>query len=116
PVKATADESLLGGGRADDSFNGQLSFYPDGSRFVFVGNAGTGVYRLYEGGLGAPPHAVTAASKEDGHPAVSPDGRWLVYVSARSGLGKLVLRDLTTGVERPLTTGEKVDLYPTWSP
>ena len=116
PVKATAEESLLGGGRADDSFNGQLSFYPDGSRFVFVGNAGAGVYRLYEGGLGAPPRAVTAASKEDGHPAVSPDGRWLVYVSARSGVGKLVLRDLTTGLERPLTTGDKVDLFPTWSP
>jgi Tol biopolymer transport system component len=50
-----------------------------------VGNGGAGVYRLYEGGLGAAPRAVTAASKEDGHPAVSPDGRWLVYVSARSG-------------------------------
>jgi Tol biopolymer transport system component len=75
------------------------------------------VYRLYEGAVGqGTPQAITAASKEDGHPAVSPDGRWLVYVSARSGIGKLFLRDLTTGAERPLTTGNTVDLYPVWSP
>ncbi len=114
---ANAEDALLGITPGDDSFNTQLSFFPDGRRFVFVGNAGTGVYRLYEGGLGGvPPRAITAESKEDGHPALSPDGRWLVYVSARAGIGKLVLRDLTTLVERPLTTGDKVDLFPAWSP
>jgi dipeptidyl aminopeptidase/acylaminoacyl peptidase len=114
---ASAEEALLGGSRSDDSYNAQISFYPDARSFVFTGNAGTGIYRLYEGTLGgAPPRALTAQSKEDGHPAVSPDGRWLVYVSARAGIGKLFLRDLTTGAERQLTTGDKVDLYPTWSP
>jgi Tol biopolymer transport system component len=39
-----------------------------------------------------------------------------VYVSARSGVGKLVLRDLATLAERTLTTGDEVDLYPSWSP
>ena len=112
---ASAEETLLGGGGNDDSYNAQLSFLPDGRGFVFVGNAGTGVYHLYEGSLaGPPPRAVT--SGEDGHPAISPDGRWLVYVSARSGIGKLVLRDLTTGGERQLTSGNKIDLYPVWSP
>jgi dipeptidyl aminopeptidase/acylaminoacyl peptidase len=114
---ATAEETLLGGGDSDDSFNTQLSFHPDGSRYVFVGNAGTGVYHLYEGRLGgSPPRALAAESREDGHPAISPDGRWLVYVSARAGVGKLFLRDLTTGLERPLTGGDKVDLFPAWSP
>jgi len=114
---ATAEESVLGGGDSDDSFNTQLSFHPDGSRYVFVGNAGTGVYHLYEGKLGgSTPRPLAADSKEDGHPAISPDGRLLVYVSARAGVGKLVLRDLTTGLERPLTGGDKVDLFPAWSP
>jgi Tol biopolymer transport system component len=114
---ASAEEALLGGTRSDDSYNAQISFYPDARSFVFTGNAGSGVYRLYEGKLGgAPSRALTAQSKEDGHPAVSPDGRWLVYVSARAGIGKLFLRDLTTGVERQLTAGDKVDLYPAWSP
>ena len=117
PPAASEEEKLLGGGRADDSYNAQISFYPDAPSFVFTGNGGSGVYRLYEGRLGGPaPRAVTAQSKEDGHPAVSPDGRWLVYVSARAGIGKLFLRDLTTGAERPLTGGDKVDLYPAWSP
>jgi TolB protein len=114
---ASAEDRLLGSADNDDSFNSQLSFHPDGRRFVFVGNGGTGVYHLYEGTLGGPPPvAVSGQSKEDGHPAVSPDGRFLVYVSARAGVGKLVLRDLTTGAERPLTTGDKIDLYPVWSP
>ena len=114
---ANAEDALLGLTPNDDSFNAQLSFFPDSRRFVFVGNAGTGVYRLYAGALGGvAPRAITAESKEDGHPAVSPDGRWLVYVSARAGIGKLVLRDLTTLAERMLTTGDKVDLFPAWSP
>ncbi len=118
PRQATdAEEALLGLTPVDDSFNAQLSFFPDGRRFVFVGNAGTGVYRLYEAGLGGvSPRAITAESKEDGHPAVSPDGQWLVYVSARSGVGKLVLRNLLTLAERTLTSGDEVDLFPVWSP
>lgn len=114
---ASAEEALLGGSRSDDSYNAQISFYPDGRSFVFTGNGGSGVYRLYEGKLGeAASRTLTPQSKDDGHAAVSPDGRSLVYVSARVGVGKLFLRDLTTGAERQLTTGDKVDLYPAWSP
>jgi Tol biopolymer transport system component len=118
---ASAEEALLGDSRVDDSFNAQISFYPDARSFVFTGNAGTGVYRIYEGKLGGAvgtgaPRMLSAQSKEDGHPAVSPDGRSLVYVSARGGIGKLILRDVATGFERPLTAGDKIDLYPTWSP
>ncbi len=114
---ANAEDALLGLSPVDDSFNAQLTFFPDGRRFVFVGNAGTGIYRLYQGTLGAPdPIAITPASKEDGHPALSPDGQWLVYVSARSGIGKLVLRNLVTQAERTITSGDQVDLYPAWSP
>jgi len=114
---ASAEEMLLGGGAVDDSFNAQLSFFPGTDRFIFTGNASTGIYRLYEGRLGmSDTRPVTEASKEDGHPAVSPDGRFLAYVSARVGIGKLFLRDLATGVERQLTTGDEVDLFPAWSP
>jgi Tol biopolymer transport system component len=115
---ASAEEALLGGSRADGSFNAQISFGPDAQTYVFTGNGGSGVYRLYQGKLAPPatPQLLNADSKEDGHPALSPDGRFLVYVSARAGVGKLFLRELATGVERQLTKGEKVDLYPAWSP
>lgn len=114
---ASLENMVLGIGRADESFNTQLSFFPDGSRFVFTGNESSGVYRLYQGSFGgSPPVALTSESKEDGHPAVSPDGKWLAYVSARAGVGKLYLRDLLTGVETSLTSGSKIDLFPVWSP
>src|SRR4029077_19365058 len=82
-----------------------------------TGNGRAGVYQLYRGELGGrPPQPLTAHSQEDGQPAVSPDGRWLVYVSARDNPGKLVLRSLESGEERELTRGSDVDLYPVWSP
>jgi hypothetical protein len=58
------------------------------------------VYRLYRGGLGqGPPQAITAASKEDGHPSVSPDGRWLVYVSRASGRPEVFVRSVAGGAD-----------------
>lgn len=111
------ESELLGLGPSDESFNTQLSFFPEGGGFVFTGNEGSGVYRLYRGALdGEAPAPLTSESKEDGHPAISPDGMSLAYVSARHGVGKLYLRDLTTGAERPLTTGDDMDLFPVWSP
>lgn len=111
------EDAVLGLRENDESFNTQLSFFPDGRRFVFTGNEGSGVYRLYLGALAeAETSPLTAESKEDGHPAVSPDGHWLVYVSARQGVGKLYLRDLGTGEERAITGGDKMDLFPVWSP
>ena len=111
------EDMVLGIGRADESFNTQLSFFPDGSRFVFTGNESSGVYRLYEGSVGgSPPKALTSESKEDGHPAVSPTGNGsptspLVRVWASSTFGIS-----PRGVETPLTAGPEIDLFPVWSP
>ncbi|MGH9390897.1 MAG: TolB family protein, partial [Vicinamibacteria bacterium] len=89
---SSIEAAFLSLGADDESFNTQLSFFPEGSRFVFTGNEGSGIYRIYEGRLGeGAPVALSSESKEDGHPALSPDGRWLVYVSARKGVGKLYL-------------------------
>lgn len=113
----SVESALLGLAPDDESFNTQLSFFPEGGGFVFTGNEGTGVYRLYRGSLaGEAPTALTSESKEDGHPAVSPDGLFIAYVSAREGVGKLYLRDLVSSTERPITTGDDMDLYPVWSP
>ncbi len=114
---SSLEAQFLGLGAGDESFNTQLSFFPEGSRFVFTGNEGSGIYRIYQGGLAeSAPVALSSESKEDGHPALSPDGRWLVYVSARRGVGKLYLRDLATGEERSITEGDRMDLFPAWSP
>ena len=49
-------------------------------------------------------------------PAISPDNRYLAYLSDRSGSWQLWLRDLENKKERPITTGEITDvLVPSWS-
>ncbi|HNM47991.1 MAG TPA: hypothetical protein PKH51_13305, partial [Candidatus Sumerlaeota bacterium] len=60
---------------------------------------------LITAGIGAQPQAfdrlLTTNPASDVHPAVSPDGRWLVYTSDRDGAPALIYRDLTTkGVAR----------------
>ncbi len=49
-------------------------------------------------------------------PALSPDGRSLVYESPTDDSLELFLRDLETGAERQLTRNEDPDWSPTWSP
>jgi dipeptidyl aminopeptidase/acylaminoacyl peptidase len=116
PAAGAAEDALLGLAGRDESYNAELSFGPAAASFVFTGNGNRGMYRLYEGRVGEPQvRVLTSQATEDGHPSVSPDGRWLAYVSAREGTGKLILRALASGEERPLTDGPDVDLYPAWS-
>jgi Tol biopolymer transport system component len=49
-------------------------------------------------------------------PALSPDGRALVYESPTEESLELFLRDLETGEERRLTQNEHPDWSPTWAP
>ncbi len=69
------------------------------------------------------PLVVQTANLDD--PAVSPDGRALVYSASQSMLlrraaARLVRRlwimDLVTGEPRPLSAGTFQDLHPAWSP
>jgi hypothetical protein len=116
PRAASAEERLLGGGGTDDSYNAQISFYPEARGYVFTGNAGTGVYRLYEGRLGgAPARAVTAQSKEDGHPAVSPDGRWLAYASDESGTSEIYVRPFPDAASARWQVSTAGGTSPVWS-
>jgi len=54
-------------------------------------------------------------SGADGSPAVSPDGRTLVYVSRRDGAARLFLQQPAAGLEIPLTAGPG-DLSPRFFP
>jgi Tol biopolymer transport system component len=56
----------------------------------------------------------------DTHPAISPDGRWLVFASSRGrplAETSLWIAPLAAEAEpRPLTTGAATDSHPTWTP
>ncbi|OFX06257.1 MAG: hypothetical protein A3E78_14635 [Alphaproteobacteria bacterium RIFCSPHIGHO2_12_FULL_63_12] len=59
---------------------------------------------------------MTAAAGYDYQPDLSPDGRTLVFSRREGDAINLVLRDLKSGRETPLTTGGAVNLDARWSP
>jgi tetratricopeptide (TPR) repeat protein len=101
---------LTGDTTADD----QPCWHPDGRR-IFYAAAGTtaGPYGLWEVGVGdGAPRSLGA----DGQmPDCSPDGRYLVFVSARAGSPDLWVLRLADGETVALTEGPQLDLYPCWS-
>jgi len=62
------------------------------------------------------PQPLTADLGAETAPALSPDGRWLLYASTRSGRYDLWIRPASGGVPQPLTTHPAEDHSPAWSP
>ncbi len=67
-------------------------------------------------GEGREARALTRAGAEDRQPAYSPDGRWLVFSSNRTGNLDLWLLDTESGEERQLTDDEADDWDPAFTP
>src|SRR6185369_10152446 len=68
-----------------------------------------------------PPHPSTAASVRhltySGHdfsPSVAPDGKRICFRSDRDGINRIWLKEMTSGLEAPLTSGP--DDFPRFSP
>ena len=59
---------------------------------------------------------VAAAGGYDYQPDVSPDGKSLVFSRSAGDAINLILRDLVSGKETPLTQGDAVNLEARWSP
>ncbi|MBN2104465.1 CHAT domain-containing protein [bacterium] len=61
-------------------------------------------------------HQITTHPQMDFQPAVSPDGRWLAFVSSRSGNLDIWLKPLPRGRAVQITTNRSEDLQPVWMP
>src|SRR6266568_9438979 len=59
---------------------------------------------------------LTSSPKQDRHPRWSPDGKWIVFESNRSGPFQLYLIASDGGEARPLTTISTEATQPVWSP
>ncbi len=59
---------------------------------------------------------VTTHADIDLAPRLSPDGKWLAFVSKRSGNYDIWLRNMQNGRTRQLTTHRADDYYPAWDP
>ena len=85
---------------------------PDGKAIVF-----TALGDLYWLDIGTPtPKKLTDDMFIEADPCFSPDGRYLVFTSDRSGSINLWARDLKTGQDRQLTNGSEEINTPTFSP
>jgi serine/threonine-protein kinase len=58
---------------------------------------------------------LTFAEGVEENPALSPDGRQLLYAAPAGGFRKIFRKDLESGREEQLTQGDRDDLQPTWS-
>jgi Tol biopolymer transport system component len=69
---------------------------------------------------GGTPVALVTGSAQNIHPAYSPDGKRLAFISDRSGLEHVwivsLLEGLPSGEPWRLTDGAMADLFPAWSP
>jgi TolB protein len=83
------------------------------------------VLALYEAGhshlfayqaMGTPFTRLTSGPWDDTHPALSPDGRWLAFVSNRSGPWDIYVLDLQNGDVSRLTDTQHFESSPSWSP
>jgi TolB protein len=66
--------------------------------------------------MGTPFTRLTSGPWDDTHPALSPDGRWLAFVSNRSGPWDIYLLDLQNGEVSRLTDTQHFESSPSWSP
>jgi Tol biopolymer transport system component len=73
------------------------------------------VYRVLPGTINVIPVAV-AEDSDNWHPAWSPDGAFLAYVSTREGMPQLFVTELESGKVRQVTTGARFALAPAWRP
>jgi Tol biopolymer transport system component len=84
---------------------------PSGARLVAIDERGDRQFSLI-----VPPDREIA---RDTHPAISPDGAWLVFASSRTrSLSETSLWIAKLGVEQPatrLTDGAFIDAHPVWS-
>lgn len=118
PLARGSSASLTAGfsTSAAEQVTHELSWSPSAlNTFVYSASGAGQDYDLYihQGG------AVGAAPGADGGPAWSPDGRWIVFTSARTGQGDLYLLDvhnLTAPARRLTTDPTAAELYAAWSP
>jgi TolB protein len=91
------------------------SFSPDGQSIYFTSDRGGGpqIYRMPAGGGAA--QRVTFNGDYNISPRLSPDGRLLAYVGRRAGRFQMMVLDLASSVETPVTDTAR-DESPSFAP
>src|SRR5690242_13948987 len=84
---------------------------PDGSEIAFV--SGGDIWTVSEKGGDA--HLLISNAANESRPIYSPDGRWLAFVSTRTGNGDIYLLSLVNGELKRITYDDGIDSLNGWS-
>ena len=116
-----ADGSHQVGVTGDPARDTYPAWSPDSRQIVFASNRSTVHFSDNDLFITAadgksPPRRLTHTPAWDGFPAWSRDGRWIAFVRSISEQHDIVMVDVATGIERPLTSESANEDQPTWSP
>jgi serine/threonine protein kinase/Tol biopolymer transport system component len=103
-VAAGRDRQITDGIGQNNGVGG-LTWLPDG-RVVYVSRAygSQDIWLMDQDGKNQR-QLTTAETRIDRYPAVTPDGRYIVFVSTRSGNSNIYRYDLSSGEQKQLTSG-----------
>jgi TolB protein len=94
-----------------------LSFSPDGKAIWFTGRSGAGRLRVWRADVATgAPTALTDGKADDDQPKLSPDGKWVSWVSTRDGNAELYVARADGSATTRLTTDSAADWLPLWRP
>ena len=116
-----ADGSHQVGVTGDPARDTYPAWSPDSRQIVFASNRSTVHFSDNDLFITAadgksPARRLTHTPAWDGFPAWSRDGRWIAFVRSISEQHDIVMVDVATGIERPLTSESANENQPTWSP
>jgi eukaryotic-like serine/threonine-protein kinase len=94
---------------------GGLAWAPDGESIVFSSTRSGSLTLWSIAARGGEPEPVTSGAGEDDHPALSADGRTLLYTNVRTSWG-LMIRDPAAGTDRQVAEARSRFVWPTSSP
>lgn len=95
--------------------DGTPQWSPDGSRILFDASSGTPGLWVVAANGGSPP-ALLFSENDVQTPKWSPDGKWIAYLSAKSGYPELWLWNATTRTDSQFTRlGARINAF-NWSP
>ena len=99
--------------------NQHANLAPDGVKIGYDVHVGGGEATVWvQDSAGATPRQLTTENLENINAAYlwSPDSRYIVYLSRRTGTSDIWIVDVTTGEQRQLTNDIRDDNTPRWSP
>lgn len=84
---------------------------PDGTKIAFV--SGGDIWEV--AATGGTAHLIISNEADDSRPLYSPDGKWLAFVSNRTGRGDVYILSLTDGTLKRLTHSDSNEEISSWS-